>query len=333
MNIDNFLDEWRSPSPTMEVRTSGSTGTPKVIRVEKSRMLASARMTCDFLGLQEGDTAMLCMPLDYIAGKMMVVRSLERGLRLMCVEPSGHPLCAENLQSLGLSTQSGTPTISLAAMVPLQVFNTLQEPEEREALCHNVRHLVIGGGAIDPELERELCTLPTNIWSSYGMTETLSHIALRHIGETYYTPLPGINVEQNEDGCLVIDAPALHPGKLVTNDIVEFQDATHFRILGRRDNTVCSGGIKIQIEEVEAWLNSHGIKDVMVTWVEDARLGQAVVYLIKENEKKSVETCVSTLNRYWRPRAIVHVDSMPLIPTGKPDRAKAHEIAMLNLRS
>lgn len=340
MTLSDFLSQWRSASPVMEVRTSGSTGAPKIISVEKSRMLASARMTCDFLGLRPGDNALLCMPLDYIAGKMMVVRSLERQMRLLCVEPSGHPLCRSNMQVLEPAPGCGIPDIDLAAMVPLQVWNTLQVPEEKEALCRHVRHLIIGGGHIPPELEKELCALPVQAWSSYGMTETLSHIALRRMGEKYYSPLPGIRLEQDGDGCLVIDAPALCPGRLVTNDIAEFSDACHFHILGRRDNTVCSGGIKIQIEEVEAWLHAHGLRDVAVTWRPDARLGQALVYLVTADMDLSglcpadeAHPCPvpgRPDSRYWLPSAIIHVDALPLTPTGKPDRARAQKMATGN---
>lgn len=336
MDVDEFLQQWYSSSPTMEVRTSGSTGTPKLIRVEKTRMLASARMTCDFLDLKTGGSALLCMSLNYIAGKMMVVRSLERGLRLMRVEPSGHPLCRTNIQTLALSSRDSCPDIALTAMVPLQVWNTLQVPEEKEAMCKHVRHLIIGGGAIPPELEQELLTLPMHVWSSYGMTETLSHIALRRIGETYYTPLPGITLGQDSDGCLIIDAPALCPERLVTNDIAEFDHGTsRFRILGRRDNTVCSGGIKIQIEEVEAWLHGLGMKDIAVTWRQDSRLGQALVYLTTEDTNMSGLHSVLAHcpvpdrpdSQYWLPRDIIRVSTLPLTPTGKPDRARALLIA------
>lgn len=337
MNVDEFLQQWHDDSPTLEVYTSGSTGTPKLIGVEKSRMLASARMTCDFLGLHSGDNAMLCMPVDYIAGKMMVVRAMERGMHLMCVEPSGHPMCQANMQALGLCPQGGHPGIDLTAMVPLQVWNTLQVPEEKDALCRHVRHLIIGGGAIPPELEQELRALPVESWSSYGMTETLSHIALRRMGTPYYTPLPGISLAQDSDGCLIIDAPTLCRERLITNDIAEFHndDGLHFRILGRRDNTVCSGGIKIQIEEVEAWLHSLGIRDVAVTWRPDPRLGQALVYLTTGDMNLSGLHSAQALcpiperpdSRYWLPRDIIRVSALPLTPTGKPDRARAARIA------
>ena len=324
MTVEEFLAQWNDASPTMEVRTSGSTGTPKLIYIEKERMRASARMTCDFLGLKPADTALLCMPLDYIAGKMMVVRALERNMKLLSVEPSGHPLADNTLSDLNEGI------VHLAAMVPLQVWNTLQVPEERERLCH-IKHLIIGGGAIPRELEQELRTLPINVWSSYGMTETLSHIALRRISEDYYSPLPGISLSQDQDDCLIIDAPALCAQTLYTNDIVRFHGKDRFQIIGRRDNTICSGGIKIQIEQVEAWLQSIGIDNIMVTYREDKALGEALVYLTTDKIdtdmlRKSVPTDTSN-SKFWLPRHIVKVPFLPLTPTGKPDRATAKQLA------
>ena len=166
MELNKFLAEWHNDNPRILVHTSGSTGKPKPLMVEKRRMLNSARITCDFLGLKPGDTALLCMPLDYIAGKMMVVRSLQRDLRLTSVRPSSHPLADETL-----------PSFTFAAMVPMQVYNTLKVPCERERLMR-IRHLIIGGGAISDELAQMIKPLPNAVWSTYGMTETLSHIAL-----------------------------------------------------------------------------------------------------------------------------------------------------------
>lgn len=324
MTVEEFLAQWNDASPTMEVRTSGSTGTPKLIYIEKERMRASARMTCDFLGLKPADTALLCMPLDYIAGKMMVVRALERNMKLLSVEPSGHPLADNTLSDLNEGI------VHLAAMVPLQVWNTLRVPEERERL-HHIKHLIIGGGAIPQELEQELRTLPINVWSSYGMTETLSHIALRRISEDYYSPLPGISLSQDQDDCLIINAPALCAQTLYTNDIVRFHGKDRFQVIGRRDNTICSGGIKIQIEQVEAWLQSIGIDNIMVTYREDKALGQALVYLTTDKIdtdmlRKSVPTDTPN-SKFWLPRHIVKVPSLPLTPTGKPDRATAKQLA------
>lgn len=178
-----FLDDWFNDSPYLTVKTSGSTGTPKQMKVLKDRMMQSARLTCEYLGLRRGDSALLCMPLQYIAGKMVVVRALVAGLNLVVRTPSGHPM-ADLDQPLRFS-----------AMVPLQVYNTLQIAAERERLCRT-DILIIGGGAIDAGLEAEIRQLPGKVYSTYGMTETLSHIALRRLNgpdaSTLYYPFPSV---------------------------------------------------------------------------------------------------------------------------------------------
>lgn len=284
-------------------------------------MEASARITCDFLGLKEGDTALLCLPLDYIAGKMMVVRSLVRRLRLVPVEPSGHPL------ALPFSSE-----IDFAAMVPMQVWNSLRVPEQRCRLMQ-VHHLIIGGGAVDEDLAAELRTFPHAVWSTYGMTETLSHIALRRLSgpdaADWYTPFAGVSLSLSADGCLVIDAPAVCPEPLVTNDIVQLHADGRFRILGRRDNTICSGGVKIQAEEAERLLRPHLAAPFLVTKRSDPQYGEAVVLLTESQAEASslLAVCRRVLPRFWCPRHVVHVGRIPLTPTGKPARREAERLA------
>ena len=320
MSLDEFLEEWNNPSPYVHVQTSGSTGTPKPMLVEKQRMLNSARITCDFLGLREGDTALLCMSLDYIAGKMMVVRSIERGLKLISVEPSGHPLSTPH------------SPLSFAAMVPMQVYNSLQVPEEKERL-KQIRHLIIGGGAIDDALASALKTFPNHVWSTYGMTETLSHIALRRLNgpeaSEWYTPFPSVKVSFNDEGCLVIDAPEVCSERLVTNDIAELSSGTvpnmKFRILGRKDNVICSGGIKI--ETVERQLRPHLQAPFLITKRPDAKFGEVVVLLTEGTVPEAKEVCLRILPKYHQPRVYLHVDQIPLTATGKPARKEAENIA------
>ena len=342
MTLEDFLSEWNNGSDRVLVHTSGSTGKPKPMMVEKKRMLNSARITCDFLGLKPGDSALLCMSLDYIAGKMVVVRSIERHLHLISVSPSGHPLKDINEE------------ITFAAMVPMQVYNTLQVPEERERLTH-IRHLIIGGGAIDASLEKELQALPGNIaiWSTYGMTETLSHIALRRINgaeaSEWYQPFDSVKISQTEEGCLVIDAPLVCAETLVTNDIVEIEpyiynkveknevvEKLRFRIKGRKDNVICSGGIKIQIEEVEALLKPHLEKPFMIAKKKDEKFGEIAVLLTEDEDLKKVEATIRRLlsgksddsnkssesksHKYWIPREFRYVEHLPLTETGKPKR-------------
>ena len=318
MSIEEFLKEWNDDSPTILVHTSGSTGQPKPMLVEKRRMEASAHITCRFLGLHEGETALLCLPLDYIAGKMMVVRAQTCQLHLISITPDGHPMATD----YGL--------VDFAAMVPLQVWNSLQDPLQASRI-RAIRHLIIGGGAVDANLAAALADFPNAVWSTYGMTETLSHIALRRLNgperSDWYSPLEGVSVSVNADGCLVINAPAVHEGPLVTNDLAEI-DGNRFRILGRKDNVICSGGIKIQIEEVEALLRPHLSMPFMITKIPDTRLGQQMVLLTEDADREQVETiCHKVLPRYWQPRRIVSVSHLPLTETGKPARAAAERLA------
>lgn len=338
MTVNDFLQEWNSPSETLLVHTSGSTGKPKPMWVEKQRMLNSAHITCDFLGLRPGDSALLCMSLDYIAGKMMVVRSIERKLRLFSVKPSGHPLSDESLAKMV------EMDFDFVAMVPMQVYNTLQVPQERERLSR-IKHLIIGGGAIDDALAEELRSLPGAVWSTYGMTETLSHIALRRLnGEEaseWYQPFDSVGVSLNSDGCLVIDAPLVCSEPLVTNDIAEIKqqetsshssDASSslktssphvlFRIKGRKDNVICSGGIKIQIEEVENLLRQHLDTPFLLAKKKDEKFGEIAVLVTESGDLEGVEAiCRQVLPKYWVPRQYLHFDQLPMTETGKPKRA------------
>lgn len=341
MTVNDFLQEWNSPSETLLVHTSGSTGKPKPMWVEKQRMLNSAHITCDFLGLRPGDSALLCMSLDYIAGKMMVVRSIERKLRLFSVKPSGHPLSDESLAKMV------EMDFDFVAMVPMQVYNTLQVPQERERLSR-IKHLIIGGGAIDDALAAELRRLPGAVWSTYGMTETLSHIALRRLnGEEaseWYQPFDCVGVSLNGEGCLVIDAPLVCSEPLVTNDIAEIKQqeassvASHssdassslktssphvlFRIKGRKDNVICSGGIKIQIEEVENLLRQHLDAPFLLAKKKDEKFGEIAVLVTESGDLEGVEAiCRQVLPKYWVPRQYLHFDQLPMTETGKPKRA------------
>ena len=319
MDLQEFLTEWHNDSPTVLVHTSGSTGKPKPMWVEKRRMEVSARTTCDFLGLRSGDTALLCMSLDYIAGKMMVVRSLVRGLRLIQVEPSGEPLAAV------------AEPIDFAAMVPMQVWNALQVPEQRERLM-NIRHLLIGGGAIDDRLATELRQFPHAVWSTYGMTETLSHIALRRLNgpdaTDWYTPFQGVQLSLTADDCLVIDAPAIHNGVLATNDIAELAPDGRFKILGRKDNVICSGGLKIRAEEVEHLLSPHLHTPYMITKRKDEKFGEAVVLLTEGDTSAAQTVCQHVLPKYWQPRAYIHIERISLTLTGKPARKQAENMVL-----
>ena len=190
-DLSRFLADWQSPSATVPVQTSGSTGAPKPMQAEKRRMAQSTRRTCAFLGLRPGDSALLAMPLRYIAGKMVVVRALVQGLNLVAVEPCSSPL-----------REVGTP-LDFAALTPMQAYESLRDPVCAERL-RNVKHLLLGGGAVTGSLAAALRDFPNAVWSSYAMTETLSHIALRKVNSQdatdWYTPMPGVSVHLSGKG-------------------------------------------------------------------------------------------------------------------------------------
>ena len=315
-----FLEKWFDASPVITVHTSGSTGTPKELVVRKDRMMQSARLTCEFLNLQAGDTALLCMNLRYIGAMMVVVRSLVAGLNLIVRPASGHPL--SDIEE----------PLRFAAMVPLQVYNTLRVPEEKARL-EQTDILIIGGGAVDDSLEAEMSALPTAIYSTYGMTETLSHIALRRLnGDTaskHYYPFPSVELSLSAESTLVVKAPLICGEVLQTNDIACIYPDGSFTIAGRKDNVINSGGIKIQAEEMEKRLRPFIPVPFVVTSVPDPRLGQALTLLIAgQVDVRELESKLQTvLDAYHRPRHIFMTESIPQTENGKTDRAGCRILA------
>lgn len=324
-DLYSFLQEWFNDEIFVMVQTSGSTGEPKQMKASKQQMINSAKITCCFLNLKKGDTALHCMPLRYIAGKMMVVRAIVAGLNLIVVEPCGHPL------------KDWKGKLDFAAMIPLQVANSLSVRCEKDAL-EAIENLIIGGGSIDAGLEEELITLHGNIYSTYGMTETLSHVALRRINgiehSDYYTPLSSVSMSLSNEGTLIIDAPQVCDKLLVTNDIAVMLPNGKFKIVGRKDNIINSGGVKIQTERVEEKLKGKIDVPYAVTSVLHKLLGEAVVLVLEyENgnsstaredeifEKGIIGVCNKVLERFERPKRIIYVNKLPLTETGKINRA------------
>ncbi len=319
-----FLDEWDSPAPTMELRTSGSTGTPTVLHAPKAAMRASAEMSCRAFDLQEGDTALLCLPLRYIAGRMMVVRALVAGLRLAVVEPCANPLAASVLSGL---------TLDFAPLLPMQAIRCLATEGGKERLSH-VRTLLLGGGFVEPALEETLQGIPScRAFASYGMTETLSHIALRRLNgaerSPFYTPLPGVKAGLSTEGTLCIHAPHLGIKELVTNDLATLNADGSFAILGRRDAVINSGGVKIQAEELERRLHAATGLTLIAVPRPHAELGECVALLWEgraEDEARLLTAC-ATLPRYHRPKLMRRVEQLPRTATGKLARAACRELA------
>ncbi len=310
----DFLEDWYSDSPFIQVQTSGSTDTPKQMTVRKEQMRASARMTCQYMQLRPGDTALLCLDLSFIAGKMMVVRALTNGLNLITSPDNAHPL-------LKVSTP-----VRFAAMVPLQALKCDCNPNMNRRF-KEIGTLLIGGSKVDPSLEKSLSEYPNPIYVSYGMTETLSHIALRRLNgpeaSPYYTPFPGVTVSLSKESTLVIEAPHVSDVTLTTNDMAEILPDGRFLIQGRRDNVIISGGLKIHIEQVEEAIRSILSNSFAITSAPHPIYGEAVVMLLSsyKNIEGIDDLLALVLPRHLRPKRIIKVDNIPLTKSFKIDRA------------
>ena len=299
-DVNQFISDWYSPKDEMMLQTSGSTGKPKSISVKKGWMKNSAQLTGKTFGLKEGDTALLCMSMKYIAGKMMVVRALEFGLDLKIVEPSSNPLngIKEN--------------IDFSAMVPLQLESSLNDLDK-------IKKLIVGGGHVSLKLVEKLQIGSTQVYETYGMTETLTHVAIKPLNgpnkSDVFQALDGIQFEMDDRSCLVIFAPMMNPNPVVTNDLVELVDETSFRWLGRIDNVINSGGIKIIPELVEAKLTEVvSSRRYFIAGLPDESLGEKVVLVIEGDE---IEISLDVLEKYERPKEIYFISKFVEIESGK----------------
>lgn len=313
IKIKNFLEEWFSDSETVKVQTSGSTGVPKIFDIEKNKMINSAEMTCNFLGLQEGDIALICLPVEYISGKMMIVRSIIRKLKLMIVDPSTKPI--ENLNE----------EINFCAMTPLQVENSLDK-------LHLIKNLIIGGAAVSESLKTKiiqtisLSNAHTKIFETYGMSETLSHIGLKQIApnsEDFFTVFENVEISKDERGCLKIFAPKVNAGVLQTNDLVEIKDKNQFRFLGRIDNVINSGGAKIFPEQLEALVKKEIPNEAVFLGIEDESLGQKLILIIEGEKSTNLLEKISSIpfeKNFQKPKEIIFIEKIPRTPNGKVNR-------------
>lgn len=295
-----FLEEWFDDRPYVSGHTSGSTGAPKEIRLNKADMRASARLTNAFLGICSSSVLLLCLSTSYIAGKMMVVRALEADADLVAGEVTSRPL--KNLEGV----------FDLAAMVPMQVEESLKYPEDRERVA-GIRQILIGGAPVLPELERKLSRLPAVCYATYGMTETVSHVALRELGkQEEYFALGKVTFAADERGCLVISAPHLQAGKFVTNDLVDLTDDRHFRWLGRYDHAINSGGMKFLPERIENRIAACFSRRFFITALPDERLGQRMVLVLEgepageEAEARLKQALGKILASYELPKEILY---------------------------
>ncbi len=295
-----FLKNWFDNTPFISVHTSGSTGEPKQIELSKECMIHSAQMTNRFFNLDDQCSALLCLPVSYIAGKMMVVRALVGGFNLICVDPKANPF--ENLNE----------SIDFTAITPYQLHHSIHSLAKLQ-----IRHIIVGGGHVNVKLEQLVASFETRFYETYGMTETCSHIALRCFnGQTksdYFTIVDGVSICQDERGCLIVSAPDLLRDEIITNDIVEIHSKTSFRWLGRADYMINSGGVKIHPEMVEKKMQPFMLHPFFIGMLPDENLGQQVILVIesatytKSEETELKNRLKQVLVKYEQPKQIFYL--------------------------
>ena len=303
-NIGKFLLEWLNNESFVLVQTSGSTGKPKKIVLQKSAMIASAKATGTFFNLQPKASALLCLSADYIAGKMMLVRAITLGLQLDTAEPNSNPL--------------GNKKYDFVAMVPMQVANSLNK-------LHLVETLLIGGTKVSYQLSESILKTNCQAFESYGMTETISHIAIKLIEAKEFTILPNVTISLDDRNCLVIEALELSSDKIITNDIVAILNPTQFILKGRIDNVINSGGVKIFPEEIEEKLAKFISVRFFIASLPDEKLGEKVILVIEGNPFEMEKTLFSELSKYQNPKEIVFIENFVETETNKINRKKTLE--------
>lgn len=325
-NTQQFCRAWQSGQEIFMLRTSGSTGTPKPIELTRAQMRASAQLTGQALGLQAGDPALVCLNTQYIAGTMMLVRGLELELPMTVIEPGSNPLTHPEVVG---------KLFAFTALVPLQLQTILTETPEKKTVLDGMKAILVGGAATSPALETLVQSIIAPVYATYGMTETVSHIALRRLnGPTasdLFTVLPGVDVGTDERNCLHITSAATNFERVQTNDVVDLQEATQFRLLGRADSVINSGGVKVQPEPVERLIQTYLAEHdrsprLFIAGLPDDRLGQRVVLVLEglsltEIQWAAVQQIVRTaLGPYSVPKAWYSVGVFSETATGKIDR-------------
>ncbi|MDO5654524.1 MAG: AMP-binding protein [Flavobacteriaceae bacterium] len=281
------------------VQTSGSTGTPKKILLPKKAMLQSASMTASFLNLKRADSALMCLPVQYIAGKMMIVRAVHSQMKIFFTEPKTQILIEQ--------------PYDFCAMTPMQAQNSMKD-------LHQIQTLILGGAQVTHQLENQLAKIPSRIYETYAMTETITHIAMRQLNhQKAFHTLENIEISSDQRDCLVIKTPYFHE-KIQTNDVVEILNDKSFKLLGRIDNIINSGGIKINPETLENLLRPYISHEFIVHFKTDSKLGQKVVLVIEANEIAEITYPADLIPKNQQPKEVVFVPKLPRTPNGKVKR-------------
>lgn len=316
-DLGNFLLDWLDNTDYIKVKTSGSTGKPKKLKIKKQAMVNSAIATGDFFKLNPGDKILNCLPSNFIAGKMMIVRAIILGLELDMVEPKALPLIDYEKD------------YDFCAFTPMQLKNFAK-------YLKSIKTVIVGGGQVSKPIIESIQDKKTHVYETYGMTETVSHIAVKKLNnfdgtdkDAYFKTLPDISVSVDDRSCLVIEAPQLSKDKIITNDVVKVHSKNTFEWLGRYDNVINSGGIKLFPEQIEKKLQSLIKEEFFVASKPDDTLGEKLILIVEKMNDDFDTTIFSVLDKYEKPKEVIAIPKFIETSSGKIHRKKT--LATINL--
>lgn len=317
-DIITFALEWLDERNSFFwVPTSGSTGAARKISVSRKQMVQSALATGDHFNLQPGNKVLLALPAHFIAGKMMIVRAMVLGLDLYYLPPEISVI------------EYVTEDFDFCALIPLQLQFAIDH--ELHHQIEKIKMIIIGGAPLSADYQEKIKYLKPHFFATYGMTETITHIAIKSLNRPesshHYSCLPGIAIDKDENDCLRIFSDRLPQKVIQTHDRIKLISDQEFDILGRADFVINSGGLKIQPEEIEAELKSLIKFEFMIGYKQDALLGQKLVLMIEAQEgqvdtEKIFEQMKSKLAKNHVPKEIVLVPKLFRTENHKMDRLR-----------
>ena len=306
--IGDFLLDWLDNKDYILVKTSGSTGEPKTLNLKKQAMVNSAIATGNYFNLEPGSKALHCLPAQFIAGKMMFIRAIVLGLELDVVRPNLNPL------------ETVEKHYDFCAMLPTQLQNSLNK-------LNKIKTVIIGGAPVSNSLKEKVKDISTKVFATYGMTETITHIAVKPLNHfsgaaSYYKVFPEVSISVDDRDCLIINAPKLNSETIITNDIVKLHSKTEFEVMGRFDNIINSGGIKLFPEQIEAKLSAKMSQRFFMASEKDETFGEKLILVLEGETKQLNKEVFEGLDTYETPKQIYAVKHFKETSTGKIQRSE-----------
>ncbi len=305
-SINVFLNEWESDDAFISTKTSGSTGKAKIIKIEKEQMMASAKLSNTYFHYDKIESALHALDVKTIGGKMALIRAIVYNLKLYVTDVAANPIVHLNFK------------IDFTAFVPLQIKRIIDETPEKLNLINSI---IIGGAAVSNSLNKSLKSFSSNFYSTYGMTETVSHVAIKKLGnneEQYFQALGLVSFKTNDLNELIINAPELSIINLKTNDLVELKNNKSFKYLGRQDFVINSGAYKINLETLEDKLSSQLKVPFFLAGLKDNELGEKLILITESKTPLNID--YSSLEKYEKPKEIIYLEKLELTVSGKIDR-------------